>query len=90
MRSIARRHDNPPNARPEWSNAERSLLSSVSRQSQTAARAASTMSAALRRYVCAGACAVGGQPGTRFELHVGYHDGYAHLPIVTLRRVALN
>ena len=31
---------------------------------------------------------VGGKPGTRFELHVDCHDGYAHLPIVTLRRMA--
>ena len=32
--------------------------------------------------------AVGGKPGARFELHVDCHDGHAHLPVVSLRRVA--
>ena len=31
---------------------------------------------------------VAGQPGDRFSLEVGYHDGRRHLPIISLRRTA--
>ena len=31
---------------------------------------------------------VAGQPGDRFSLEVGYHDGRRHLPVVSLRRAA--
>lgn len=31
---------------------------------------------------------IAGQPGDRFELEVGFHDGRRHLPIVSLRRAA--
>ena len=31
---------------------------------------------------------IAGQPGDRFEIEVGFHDGRRHLPIVTLRRAA--
>ena len=31
---------------------------------------------------------VAGQPGDRFSLEVGYHDGRRHLPILSLRRAA--
>ncbi len=31
---------------------------------------------------------VAGQPGDRFSLDVGYHDGRLHLPIVSLKRAA--
>ena len=29
-----------------------------------------------------------GQPGDRFEIEVGFHDGRRHVPIVSLRRAA--
>jgi len=42
-----------------------------------------------RRSPCAAPCTlVAGQPGDRFELEVGSHDGRRHLPIVSLRRAA--
>ncbi len=31
---------------------------------------------------------IAGQPGDRFEIEVGFHDGRRHLPIVSLRRAA--
>ena len=42
-----------------------------------------------RRSRCAKPSAlVAGQPGDRFSLEVGYHDGHRHLPVVSLRRAA--
>jgi len=31
---------------------------------------------------------VAGKPGARFDVDVERHDGYAHLPIIKLRRAA--
>ena len=31
---------------------------------------------------------IAGQPGDRFEIEVGFHDGRRHLPIVSLKRAA--